>query len=373
MPHNFSRPKLPYSNQSLPNDNRYQAITNPLKAPPTDKMLDTDFNYLIDAVNTLDQDIINVVAGNIPGSSTPANANHVLITDGAGNLSFVFVSGQNVSDASIPGTKLIASSVTSNEIGDGSITSAKISPNSVNSTHLADNSVTTNKINDGAIETNKYADISITAEKIANKTITSAEIADQGIFFANMANDSVGTNQLILGSVTFQKLAQSVLDVLVPIGSIIEFAGTTGVSTSFLECNGQAVSRTTYSTLFANIGTTYGNGDGSTTFNLPDRRGRTAVGIGSDNSTNGLITNATAAQIALGKTFGEETHILTTAEMPSHTHPIPAYNNGGSSGHLSQDSIGAFIQNLNTNSTGGDQPHNNTQPSIFMRFYIRAL
>ena len=68
---------------------------------------------------------------------------------------------------------------------------------------------------------------------------------------------------------------------VLPTGSVIPFAGKTA-PTGWLLCQGQAVSRTTYAQLFSVIGTTFGSGDGSTTFNLPDLRGRVAVGVDSD-------------------------------------------------------------------------------------------
>ena len=73
---------------------------------------------------------------------------------------------------------------------------------------------------------------------------------------------------------------------LLPVGLVFPFAGTT-VPDSFLECNGAAVSRTTYAELFAVIGTTYGTGDGSTTFNLPDYREVALVGAG-QNATDSI-------------------------------------------------------------------------------------
>jgi microcystin-dependent protein len=80
--------------------------------------------------------------------------------------------------------------------------------------------------------------------------------------------------------------------------------------TGWLLCDGSAVSRTTYAGLFAILSTTYGVGDGSTTFNLPDLRGRFPVG-----KNAGTFS-------ALGGTGGEETHTLTVPEMPAHTHPL---------------------------------------------------
>jgi microcystin-dependent protein len=100
-----------------------------------------------------------------------------------------------------------------------------------------------------------------------------------------------------------------------------------------------AVSRTTYATLFAVTGTTYGVGDGSTTFYLPDLRGRVPVGV--DGAAARLSAND-----ALGNSSGAETHTLTTSEMPSHTHD---------SGSLTTASDGAHTHTTyatrNTNNT----------------------
>lgn len=85
------------------------------------------------------------------------------------------------------------------------------------------------------------------------------------------------------------------------------------IPSGFLECNGAAVSRTTYSDLFAKIGTSWGVGDGSTTFNLPDMRGRSPMGQGTG---TGLSVRT------LGQYPGAETHALVTGELPSHNHSM---------------------------------------------------
>lgn len=104
----------------------------------------------------------------------------------------------------------------------------------------------------------------------------------------------------------------------VPVGMIMDFGGSVA-PTGYLVCNGDAVPRSTYSALFAVIGTTWGEGDGSTTFNLPDLCGRSTVGIGT--APGGSYNRA------LGSTGGSETHnhiggshTLTTSEIPSHNH-----------------------------------------------------
>lgn len=94
------------------------------------------------------------------------------------------------------------------------------------------------------------------------------------------------------------------------VGAILPFAGST-IPDGFLVCDGSAISRSDYSDLFEVIGTTYGAGDGTTTFTLPNMQGRATVG-----PDNGLV---------LGATGGEETHVLLDTEVPEHTHDIPAH------------------------------------------------
>jgi microcystin-dependent protein len=103
-----------------------------------------------------------------------------------------------------------------------------------------------------------------------------------------------------------------------PVGELVPFAGV-AAPTGFMVCNGQAISRTTYSGLFVVIGTVWGVGDGSTTFNLPDLRGRTLIGAG---------TGVGLSARSLAGAGGAETHLLTAAEsgLPSHNHTQNAHN-----------------------------------------------
>ena len=109
----------------------------------------------------------------------------------------------------------------------------------------------------------------------------------------------------------------------VPLGGMLEFTGTTAPNSSFVLPFGQAISRTTYAAYFAMVGTTYGAGDGSTTFNVIDKRGR--VSAGKDDMGGAAASRLTATYFgtsaaALGAVGGSESHTLTTAQMPSHTH-----------------------------------------------------
>lgn len=135
-----------------------------------------------------------------------------------------------------------------------------------------------------------------------------------------------------------------------PIGEIKMYAGQTEPE-GWLFCKGQALSRSEYSNLFEVIGTVFGTGDGSTTFNLPNLQKRFPVGVG-----NGY---------GLGKTGGEETHTLTTEEMPEHTHNQKAHGHTGTGSAseagnhthtASSASAGAHTHALTINS-GGSHTH----------------
>jgi len=157
---------------------------------------------------------------------------------------------------------------------------------------------------------------------------------------------------------------------LPPSGVISAFAGSAAPS-GYLMCDGSAVSRTTYSSLFSVIGTTYGNGDGSTTFNLPDLRGRVPVG-----KNAGTFSS-------LGSTGGEETHTMTVNEMPAHKHTttvnsaadpssIGGYAPASQSMFFGTDRYAATA-NWSTamQNAGGGQAFNNLQPYAVINYIIK--
>jgi microcystin-dependent protein len=115
-----------------------------------------------------------------------------------------------------------------------------------------------------------------------------------------------------------------------PVGMITPFAGSTAPTGWFL-CGGQAVSRTTYASLFAVVGTTYGAGDGSTTFNLPDLRGRAVAGVDNMGGTDaGRLDIANSS----GTVIGSQYVTLTSAQsgVPAHSHANTVTNNAVTSG-----------------------------------------
>lgn len=146
-------------------------------------------------------------------------------------------------------------------------------------------------------------------------------------------------------------------------GKVFAHAGTNDPVGALL-CDGRAVSRTEYWELFDAIGTTYGAGDGSSTFNLPNIESRTIIGE--------------SDSYALGSTGGEESHKLTVAEIPAHSHTGNNGTNWGvevsagfNSGSYNMDtgSNASFTTNSNP-VAGGSGAHNNMQPYIVMRYFI---
>jgi microcystin-dependent protein len=106
----------------------------------------------------------------------------------------------------------------------------------------------------------------------------------------------------------------------IPIGSSIDFWGSTAPNSSFVLAYGQAISRTTYTTLFSLLGTTFGTGDGSTTFNVPDLRGRLIAGkddMGGSAASRLTSTYFGTSAAALGAVGGSQSHTLTLGELPS--------------------------------------------------------
>lgn len=151
----------------------------------------------------------------------------------------------------------------------------------------------------------------------------------------------------------------------VPSGSITAYAGTVAPAGYFL-CDGQAISRTTYADLFAVLGTAYGVGDGSTTFNVPNLKGR--VIVAADSTQTEFDT--------LGETGGAKTVTLNESQMPSHTHSFTGVFNPTNTGATL-----AFTANLEaeestfntvTNSKGSSAAHENMPPYFVLHYLIKT-
>ena len=192
------------------------------------------------------------------------------------------------------------------------------------------------------------------------------------------------------GQLSFADVAASAFSA----GMLMPYAGASA-PTGWLLCYGQAISRTTYADLFATVGTTYGNGDGSTTFNLPDLRGRTIAGKDDMGGTSANRLTSALNGDALGATGGAETHTLTEAQLASHKHFGFAATNASAttSSNLSSSTQAARGSGFSggsidekysimatstaatvglTSATGSGTAHNNTQPTFILTYIIKT-
>jgi microcystin-dependent protein len=203
-----------------------------------------------------------------------------------------------------------------------------------------------------------------------------------GVAYVSLTNNNLGnavsnptywgppisTAMIQPAAVTPDKLSSSVA--IVPSGALMPFAGG-GAPSGWLICDGSAVSRTTYSSLYAAIGATYGSGNGSTTFNVPDMRGNVPMGA------NGSYP--------LGSSGGEASHVLTTSEMPVHSHTDSGHSHGGIPNQLLavQSGTGTTVigggttgntgsASANIQNAGSGGAHNNLQPYQTFNYIIKV-
>lgn len=222
--------------------------------------------------------------------------------------------------------------------------------------------------------------------KLADVTVSAAEL-----------NMLAGLSMNIMTALTtLEQAAQNSFDTLVPVGEIKAWGAPVLPSGGvWAWCDGGELNRLEHPVLFSRYGTTWGAGNGTTTFNKPDFRGRTLVGAGQG---SGLSMRALAAR------FGTETHQLSEHEMPHHGHGVdittswggdhnhgyfqamfyvPVYQSGSAThGYLDNPSNKHYeITTTNgghnhrvqggTNGAGGNGAHNNIQPSAAVHWIIR--
>ena len=191
---------------------------------------------------------------------------------------------------------------------------------------------------------------------IANDAITSSKILDGAVVAGKLGTNAVVEANIEDGAVSSDKLAAGAASVS---GEIKMYAGSSA-PTGWLLCDGSTVSQTTYAALFAVVGANAFGTDAGGNFDLPDFRGRTAIGVGTG---SGLTARA------MGDEVGVETHQLITAELAAHTHTA---NNGfggytASGGAEKSPSGGAT-----SGSTGSDTAHQTMQPSLAVNYIIKT-
>jgi len=258
------------------------------------------------------------------------------------------------------------------------------------------------KIDDPIIINRQTGAITITAASVAiSGTLSAGSISGPtgGITAATYphqgsppATPAAGNSTIYFdnaGNPVIKKSDGSIVHLGVPPGTIA-FTGGSTADVGWALLDGAAISRTTYPALFARYGTTFGAGNGSTTFNLPDIRGR--VIAGKDNmggvSADRLVGSGSVNGDILGSVGGFEVHVLLPGEMPVHTHGVtdPGHihsvglrtdyastgstggmnSGGGSSQNTVSATTGITIQNAGAN--GG---HPNIQPTIVLNAQVK--
>ena len=158
----------------------------------------------------------------------------------------------------------------------------------------------------------------------------------------------------------------------VPVGTVLPFAGKT-LPSNFLECSGEAVSRTTFSALFAVIGTMYGTGDNTTTFNLPDYRGKFLRGVdeGAGNDPDSASRTGGDATTKIGSIQGDT--------VGSHNHGAGLYYDQGYSGAHNNYGMGVDTTSVpgaggmfNTTTTGTGIGKETRPKNVYVMYIIRA-
>jgi len=314
---------------------------------------ETDIKVTLDDVLTTAYSLAN--ATTIQFDTAPASGVAIRIyrdTDDSANKATFFagsaVRSQDLNDNFLQALYLsqeaatISTSISEGGLTENSITGFHLANDSVGSDQILAGAVDTAELADGAVTTVKLDDLAVTDAKIADATITGSKLANSTVTETKLGNDAVSTIKIVDSAVTTPKIADASVTTAkiedgaittskfagglsIPVGAVFYFAANSA-PTGYLTCDGSAISRTTYADLFAVVSTTFGIGDGSTTFNLPDLRGEFIRGFDAGKGTDSGRTFGSTQ----GQATAAPTAPFTTSAAANHTHTIPfAVSSGG--------------------------------------------
>jgi len=242
----------------------------------------------------------------------------------------------------------------------------------------------------GDVTGNLTGDIKTTDASAAVTTILNGNVGsdDAAVFTGNVTGDTTGSvtaTSVLADGVTAATQSSSDNSTKVATTAYADAAGAAGSPTGsicqhaassppagWLVCDGTAISRATYSVLHGilkDVGGTdsyaYGSGNGSTTFNLPNLKGKVAVGLDNSQTSDPDLAD-------LGNTGGSNTHTLTALEMPVHTHTITLGGSDGTANGSNASRTPSGGTNQTTSSAGSGNAHNNLQPYIVLNYIIKT-
>jgi len=237
--------------------------------------------------------------------------------------------------------------LSSKAYADNSVVTAAIAPDAVVVTDIADGSITTAKLADDAVTTAKIGAAAVTGTEIHTTAVTSAHLP------AGYGTDLIGV--------------------------IISYPKDT-LPTGFLACDGSAVSRTTYSGLFTVIGTTYGTGDGSSTFNVPDLRATFLRGAGDQTYSSKAYSGGTAGTKKIqavmdhsnGLITGYHTHYAWATATAVFYNPHGNWSGNKTGQQVASTTSANGAETLNSVYTNADSANNETRPfGMAVKFCIK--
>lgn len=262
---------------------------------------------------------------------------------------------ESVDANAISSGMLATGAVGSNQLASASVTNAKLGTDAVLTSNIGNLNVTTDKLADANVTTAKLADLNVTTAKLANNAVDNTKLRDSvglsvigradnvtgdpadivaatdgqvlrrsgtsvgfgTVGTAGIADSSITTSKIANSSVSLEDLVASVQEALVPAGTIVAYGGQAAPA-GWLMCDGTALTRTSYPSLFSVIGTSFGT-TGATVFNVPDFRGRFLRGrdggAGRDPDRGGRPAMAT------GGASGDAIGSIQNDELRSHAHP----------------------------------------------------